>query len=261
MTFNFFNVVHPVACTDCYNFVYMENTFKSANRTMKQEMVDLPTNNDLRRNILLALSALVFIGIVLAVGIIINSQMLSKEISTEVIEANPTIVSSPTSSIGENQISPTVAVQDIVSSNWTTFSNAYVSFRYPTDMTLIEREASEVVIQKWGPTQKTDTEFYDGISISFQPFEVPLTAEEYAKIQIEEVTRDGVGEISDPLKPIQVGAYSGVTFSVAGLGNYRTIVLKSPNDMIILITDSSNDPDQLGFSRVVDRILTTVVLK
>lgn len=145
--------------------------------------------------------------------------------------------------------------------NWKTFSNAYLSLRYPPDVNMMEKEASEIVLQKWGPTQKADTEFYDGISISFQPFELPVTAEAYAKMKIEEIERNGIGEISESLKPIQVGAYSGVTFSVAGLGNYRSVVLKAPNDMIILITDSSNDPGQLGFSQVVNQILTTVVLK
>ena len=211
---------------------------------------------------MLALSALVVVGIaLLAIGISINSQQLPKEILTDVIEATPTIIISPTYSIDENQVSPTTTVQEDALANWKTFSNAYFSFRYPPDVLLIEREASEVVLQKWGPTQKTDTEFYDGISISFQPFELPVTAEEYVKVKIEEVERNGIGEISESLKPIQVGAYSGVTFSVAGLGNYRTIVLKSPNVMILKITDSSNDPGQLGFSRVVDQILTTVVLK
>ncbi len=251
-----------IACIDCYNIVYMENTTESTKITMNQEIVGPSMNINQRRNVWLMLSVLVVVGIVLlAIVIFFISQRLPSEVSTNDTKLTTAIIISPTSSINENQVSPITTVQEDVLANWKTFSNAYFSFRYPPDVLLTEREANEIVLQKWGPTQKVDTEFYDGISISIQPFELPVTAEEYAKVKIEEVERNGIGEISESLKPIQVGAYSGVTFSVVGLGNYRTIILKSPNVMIIKIIDSSNDPGQLGFSRVVDQILTTVVLK
>lgn len=240
----------------------MENTFETANTSMNQEIVNSSNNNDHRQIIFLALSALVVVAIVLlAVGISINSQKLSKKISPDVIGVAPTIAISPTSSADEVQVSPTTFVQDDFLANWKTFSNAFLNISYPPDVALTERDASEILLQKWGATQEANTEFYDGISISIQPFEVPVTAEDYAKMKIGEIERNGIGQISEPLVPIKIGNYSGFTFSATGLGEHQTIILKSPSGMIINITNSTNDPGNLGFSQTVESILATIELK
>lgn len=144
---------------------------------------------------------------------------------------------------------------------WKTFSNVYLKISYPPDLKLTERDASEIVLQKWGPTQKANTEFYDGISISIQPFELYFTAEDYAKNKIGEIERNGIGQITKPLAPITIGDYSGFTFSATGLGEHQMIILKSPSGMIINITNSTNDPGNLGFSQTVESILATLELK
>lgn len=240
----------------------MENTFETANTSMNQVIVNSSTNNDHRRIIFLALSALVVVAIVLlAVGISINSQKLSKEISPDMIGVAPSIAISPTSSVEEIQVSPTAVVQDNLLANWKTFSNAFIKMSFPPDVVLTERDASEVLLQKWGPTQKANTEFYDGISLTIQPLELSLTAEDYAKMKIGEIERSGVGQISESLVPIKIGNYSGYTFSVTGLGEHQMIILKSPGGMIINITNSTNDPGNLGFSQTVDSILATIELK
>ncbi len=259
---NLFNVVMPIAYIDCYNIVYMETTTESTKISMNQEIVGPSMSNNQRRNVWLWLCVSVVVVIVLlAIGVFFNSRELPKDNSTAVIEPIPVIVTSQNSSTDEILVSPTTVVQDDLLVNWKSFSNAYLSIRFPPDVTLVEREASEIVLQKWGPTQKTNTEFYDGISISLQPFELPLTAEEFARVKIEEVERNGIGEITKPLVSIQIGKYSGFTFSANGLGEHQTTVFKSPSDMIIVLTNSTNDPGNLGFSQIVDSILATLELK
>jgi len=144
-------------------------------------------------------------------------------------------------------------------SNWKTHSTSTYTFKYPPNVELKEMEASIAVLNKWGPTQKADTEFYDGISLRFQPFEIPQTTlKDYVQAQIGEIEMAGIAKVISGPSPIAISNYSGLTYVTEGLGTFKTIVIQTDNGVMFMeITDSTVDPQNLGFVETVNQILST----
>jgi len=142
--------------------------------------------------------------------------------------------------------------------DWKTYSTSTYLFKYPSDIELKEHGASTVALSKWGPTQKADTEFYDGISLIFNPREIPnTTLEDHIQEQVDGIIMLGLGEIMSGPDPITINNYSGLTYTTKGLGINKTIVVQADNGTTMEITDSTVDPGNLGFVDTVNQILST----
>ncbi len=155
---------------------------------------------------------------------------------------------------------PTPVVENNLSKppEWKTYSSAQVgySFRYPSYVELTEENV--VRLSFWGPTQQANTEFYDGISLSFSlPFTIEgLSLEDYVDQQIT-MSREN-GEIETSKTPISINNNQGFSYVVSGLGSFKYIYLQSPNnEWVVEIVDSTVDPTNQGYIDTVQQILNS----
>lgn len=145
------------------------------------------------------------------------------------------------------------------SADWKTYSTSTYQVKYPNDLTVREEEASTLILSKWGPTQKEDTELYDGIAVSFQPFEIPnIDLEAYVRLKIQETEAEGNAEVLSGPTQITIGDHVGFTYTAQGLGIHKYIYFQSADKvMLVEIIDSTNDPTEQGFQQIVDKIIST----
>lgn len=179
-----------------------------------------------------------------------------KEEGKDVKEAKPELTPSPELTPTPEEIEQPVDE----TANWKTYTNseAGFSFKYPEDISLAENET--VRLSLWGPTQKPETEFYDGISLQFElPFELknkPL--EDYVQSTIEAETIEGIAELIKNKEKIVIADLEGYTFTIRGLGDFQYIYLQSKDSIYAIeIVNATRDPTGQGFQQTVDLILST----
>lgn len=200
------------------------------------------------------LVVLLVVALIGSVGYIVyrntQSEKTAQVDKSEPLSLSPSPYATPTPSLSPTPNS---------FSGWKTFSSSAYKVNYPADFDIKELEGSVLVISKWGPTQKKDTEFYDGISLVFTPREIPnTTPKDYAQVKIDEIKAAGIADIISGPDPITINNYQGITYTEQGLGIFKTIVLQSNNGVLLMdITNSTNDPGNIGFSKTVDQILST----
>ena len=145
---------------------------------------------------------------------------------------------------------------------WKTLTTNYFKVRHPSDVKSVNWGSMIYSLEKWGPTQQEDAEFYDGISIRFQVKEInDLNAEQYAKNKIEETKKQQIADIVQELKPMTLRLSKGFTYTSSGLGIHRYYIFqvgKIDDAMILEITDSTVDPTNQGYQTTVNKILNTL---
>lgn len=148
---------------------------------------------------------------------------------------------------------------------WKTYTNTKrgYTFKYPENVKLTEEGNADVLtdpvtLSLWGPTQKANTELYDGLSLGFEsgPLEGP-TLKEFAEMSVKRSMENGT--ILIPVTPITIAGLNGYIYRVKGLGEHSYIFLPNPihYQWYIRITNSTNDPTNQGFQKTVDQILYT----
>ena len=144
--------------------------------------------------------------------------------------------------------------------NWLTFTQKDIcySFKYPQEIAFNDEDI--VRLSLVGPTQKEDTEFYDGLSLTFSlPLKIGnLSLNDYVDDKIEEVEKGGVAEITKSKKAVLVNEINGYTFTVQGLGTFQNIFLQSlDKTCTVEITNATIDPTNQGYQQTIDKILST----
>lgn len=142
--------------------------------------------------------------------------------------------------------------------DWKTHTNTECGFsiKYPSELTVDETRGC-VHFSLWGPTQKTDTEFYDGISLLFDSGQLgnktlkQLVDEEVAMFQ-------DVGEVLIPPAATTIAGVSGYTFKASGLGVFTYFYVSPKPGAYLEIVDSTVDPTGKGFQKTVDLMLSTL---
>lgn len=200
-------------------------------------------------------SLLMFFGILLILMSLFSAFMFyqNKQLREELVNLTkvaPTIAPSPEST-------PTAH------GDWETFSSSVYEFKYPGDFTLIEDEGSMATILKIGPTQKEGTEVYDGISITFQPREIPdISLDVYVYNTITEIEKIGISKVIKQPEKITISNYDGLTYTEEGLGTFENIVLASEDGKLFMeISILVTDPGDLGFEEISKEILSTFKFK
>lgn len=167
--------------------------------------------------------------------------------------------------VSDEIISPTPTVDP--TTDWLTYTgeNICFTFKYPKGFTLDEEspaEENKMAVVFWaGPTQTTDTEFFDGISILFSyPLEVENTSlSDYVDSKIEEIKKEGISEIIKPKEEIkEIKEIKVFTFTSQGLGTWENIFVQSlDKTCTVEITNATIDPDNKGYQEVAEMILST----
>lgn len=192
------------------------------------------------------------VGVILLVLILAYS-FLSKN---KPLTALPS--SSPTSSL---QADPSKV--DELKQGGSSYSdpNGVYVFLYPSEYKLDTQNNGEVVrIYKVGPTQKGQTEIYDGVVMTFEKQNLNGKGlENWTNDYIKSLTNGDTIELIKDKEKTQVNGQVAYTFVLRGLGEHQYYsISKTNSDFVIISASNVSDPGNLGFQKEVDAILTTL---
>lgn len=141
--------------------------------------------------------------------------------------------------------------------NWKAYSNNTIGFSIKYDPSLILQESTKTDVRfyKWGPTQRGQTEVYDGIIFSVRKISVTDGGQTHINTQIEQFKN--VGTITEPLHDSSLNGVPVKRFGASGLGDFKIIFVPIDNQTIIEISYMIPDPTGVGFQKIVDQMLST----
>lgn len=144
-----------------------------------------------------------------------------------------------------------------VPGNWREYANdkAGFSLRYDPTLTLREDTDSAMRLFKWGPTQKGETEMYDGIIFAVRRIAVSDGGTAHIRSVIEQF--ENVGSITEPLHESILNGTPVKQMSASGLGDFTLIFVPSGPSAIFEVSYMVPDPTGAGFQKTVDLILST----
>jgi hypothetical protein len=139
--------------------------------------------------------------------------------------------------------------------------NGIYSFLYPNGYAIDSQDSLQVRVYKNGPTQKGQTEMYDGVIVNFGKVNLDgKSLNEWVNDSIKQATADGTSEVIEAKTSITFNKYPGFSYTLRGLGTSEYIVVQkdSNSDNAIVITYLVADPTNVGFQKQVDDILSTL---
>lgn len=139
--------------------------------------------------------------------------------------------------------------------------NGVYVFLYPSEYKLDTQNNGEVVrIYKVGPTQKGQTEIYDGVVMTFEKQNLNGKGlENWTSDYIKSLTNGDTIELIKDKEKTQVNGQVAYTFVLRGLGEHQYYsISKTNSDFVIISASNVSDPGNLGFQKEVDAILTTL---
>jgi len=147
-------------------------------------------------------------------------------------------------------------------SDWKSYTSDLFEIKYPKDITA-ENDGKTLILSKTGPSQKANTEFYDGILLRIDPVDATgLSPQSYIQKQIDKTNEGGTGEIIVEPSQTTLGDYEAWTYTVSGLGVHTyTYIQTNDESVLIQIINSTNDPSNQNFRDITDTILSTFKLR
>ncbi len=149
------------------------------------------------------------------------------------------------------------ATKSAETTNWKTYTDNQMGFaiKYPENVKPENYKDGTFVLSLWGPTQKEDTEFNDGVQISV--VKKPLSGRTLSVIVEEE--RKGSEEIAGKkiaqAKSATLGGVTGLSYEAMD-NIYYFLPIKS--DSYLEILNLSGDPGNLGYLSIAQRILESL---
>lgn len=155
------------------------------------------------------------------------------------------------------------------SDGWTTYADEqfHYSLKYPKEATLRKVEATDpdpntlslINISLWGPTQKKDTEFYDGLTLDV--FVKKLNGASLdAKVQDEIENAKATGEIKEGKKQVTLAGRTGYQFTSTGLGAFTQIFVPFKDETYLQFVYSYGGAKAADYSAMVTTILQSFKL-
>lgn len=154
---------------------------------------------------------------------------------------------------------PSISPVTVTPVDWKAYTSETlgISLRYDPTFTMSEDAPEQVRIYKWGPTQRGQTEMYDGVLIDFRRVTLKESFEAYLDRRVKEFQE--VGTITRPLSDYDVNGQAAKVLSVSALGDFTLIFVLLSDNSILEISTMAPDPTGAGFQNIVDQILATVV--
>lgn len=177
-----------------------------------------------------------------------------------VTEIEPELDVVPTETEVISQISPTIfeeeGIGESVDEIYTSQEMGF-SVEHPKNIPVKYYEDGSVGFVVEGPTQKADTEFYDGMVVVFQ--KMPLEGKTLAVIVEENrsiyIDIQGAEANVSPVRNVDVGGVEGLSFSEQ-TGEY--IFLLVSTDSYLSIANLTSDPGNLGYEEIAKKIIDSV---
>lgn len=142
--------------------------------------------------------------------------------------------------------------------------NGIYTILYPSEYKQdTQNEGQYVRIYKQGPTQKGQTEMYDGVIISIESISLSgETLDSFITKKIASESASGATTVEQGKEKVVMNSYPGFTYTTQGLGTFKHIALQknTDSDSAIDITMLVADPTNAGFQKEVDTIISTLEL-
>lgn len=147
-----------------------------------------------------------------------------------------------------------------IPTNWKLYSSDIIGFsiQYDPSLTVSEDNNTDVRFYKNGPTQKGQTEMFDGIIVTFRKISVTDGGLSYINAQMEQYKN--VGTITELLHDDMLNGIPVKEYSAIGVGNFKIIFVPINNETLLEISYMAPDPTSLGFQKTVDTMLSTFKL-
>jgi hypothetical protein len=114
-------------------------------------------------------------------------------------------------------------------------------------------------IYYWGPTQKEETELYDGYSVNISTTEMGMSFSDYVAAKINETNNNGISTVIDGPSPITINNLTGQTYQVEGMGTWQEIIIPDVEEVLALeISVHVKDPGNLDFQQTVNNIFDSI---
>jgi hypothetical protein len=166
--------------------------------------------------------------------------------------------------ISPTQSTPSVAAAKTIDpmADWKTYVSSESGFmlKHPSQVAVsVHRETAEAVTTVFtlvGPTQRENTEFFDGISLQFTTGELgDKTLEALVTDKANDVKAHAA--ITKDVALVSVSGINGYSFAAEGVGNITYIYLPD-GGAYIQIADLTEDPTNQGFKQIVSDMLATL---
>lgn len=141
--------------------------------------------------------------------------------------------------------------------------NDRFTFVYPKDYILDTQDPLHTRIYKRAETQRSQSEISDGALMVFESIELQgKSLENWVDARIRESVIDEASEITAAKKPVIQNGFSGFHYAIRSLGTSQNIILQknSYSNYALMITYIVSDPEQRGYQKEVDAILSSLML-
>lgn len=193
------------------------------------------------------------VGIILAIailvlGVFVYSKSQTQNLPNPKIDVSPTIINSPT---------PTSSIT--IPPDFKTYTSENFSVKYDPKMMIRNEAPGYTSFVLVGPTQKGQTELYDGINFVVQTgIFSTATLREFVDEEIENLKKDGTSRLSEGVISVTVGSKNGYEYKSRSLGEFRQIYLEGSDKKYAHVTLLLEDPSNAGFQKIVDVMLQTL---
>ena len=176
-----------------------------------------------------------------------------------------------TSEISESQVAPIVLdidqkLLDQLKAGGSSYADqkGIYTILYPSEYKQDSQNNGQYTrIFKNGPTQKGQTEMYDGVIISLESISLgEETLDSLVTKRITAETESGTSTVEQSKEKILFNTYPGFTYTTQGLGTFKHIAIQKDanSPFAIDITMLVADPTNAGFQKEVDTTLSTLQL-
>lgn len=199
----------------------------------------------------------ILIGIVLAIAIVVTGLLVYSN-SSHRVEQNNSQSISPTATPSPTQVQNTMQIP----ADYKKYESSEYSIYYHPEMEVRNEAPGITSFVLVGPTQKGQTELYDGIIFSIQSGNYTQnTLRDFIDSEVEQFKKDGVTQITSGVISVIIGNKTGYEFSTRSLGEVRQIYLDKGNKEFIHVTLLVDDPSNAGFDEVVNHMFQGLTFK
>lgn len=190
----------------------------------------------------------------------VQTFLKTSPIRTNVLPNKPTSTftnpnnSSPTSFSGEN---PSPAPPSTIS--YVTYNNIPLGFSisHPEDIPP-QKQGETMVFSKAGPSQKPETEFFDGLSLTINGGVYSGDFKKVADQKLAEVKDYPTFVSSTGLKALALAGKEAWSFTAETMGKSTYYFIRQEGNRYLEIIDTTIDPTGQGFEDIVSQMLSSL---
>ena len=159
----------------------------------------------------------------------------------------------------QQQVSPVSSSTTTSTNSWKTYSSTPLGFSisHPSDLEPIKQDET-IVFSKWGPSQKEETEFYDGISLTLSAGFYNGAFESLVNQQLEEIKNWPTYVSSSEIKALSLAGKEAYSFETVTMGKATYYFIKKNQTEYFKIVDATNDPTNQGFDTIISRMMSSL---